>query len=101
MIQSNLFEPPASHAGDPHTSHVADEAHTKSGRRASNCEKVYQVLTAFPGRCTKCYARRLANLDYIEVVRRMSDLKNAMPKARAYQDGRCRAHPTCGAWWPK
>ncbi len=64
------------HNIDPATSHEAIRRHTKSGKRLSNLEKVYLAVQTFPGRTANELTEHLPGFEYIEVRRRLTDLKN-------------------------
>jgi hypothetical protein len=68
--------PPVARTDDAQTSHAAASAVTNSGVRVSIMSRIREVLQAQPGLTSGEIADRLPDLDYPQVWRRVSDLKN-------------------------
>jgi len=91
---------PAARRTDPDTSHEADEAVTRSGRRHTQREKVADALTRWPGRTTAELAEKMGTDRYM-VARRMSECETAGDALRG-QKRRCNSTgKTAETWWPK
>lgn len=99
-MQRGLFDPPpASHRDDPRTSHAAERAHTRSGKRASHCQAVLAIVEAEPGLTALQIAARLP-WEQQEARRRLTDL---LDMGLVRQGAVARRHPGAKAevtWWP-
>jgi hypothetical protein len=79
MMQSTLFDPPATRATDPVSSWVAEAEHTASGKRARNRDYVRQLVALHPGSTApelyeRAKAQGLSHLSFHEIYRRLNDL---------------------------
>lgn len=88
---------PSSHRGDPSTSYLAEEQHTRSGRRATNTEAVATALRSMPGAVASELAER-TGLDVVEVRRRLDDLHKAGRVAQGKAKRRHAGHPAQVTW---
>jgi hypothetical protein len=82
--------PPASKNIDPSTSDMAEAAITKSGKRGSDCQKVYEFLLEHPSHTSAELAEKMKPGDKdwrYTVARRLADLKNKHG-AMAWQAGK-------------
>ncbi len=70
-----LFDAPAHHKSDPETSEIAEAKITKSGKRTTHCMQVLAGLARNDG-VTNGELADIIEMKYIDVVRRMSDLKD-------------------------
>ena len=91
---------PLAHTTDPSSSHEAVERHTKSGRRVTNCERVYGVVKRYPGWTAKelSYFGIAHRIDAHELRRRLTDLKNQGRIERGEQRT-CRIAGTKACTW--
>ena len=76
------IETPASHAGDPATSHAAERQITVSGKRGRNQQDVLALVRKHRGRTSAELARHAADagmthLDRAEIARRLPELATA------------------------
>lgn len=74
MSQPSLFK--LHHAADPPTSREAVLQHETSGRRRRNLDRVRAALLRHPDSTGNELAEHLPDLEYLEVRRRLTDLKN-------------------------
>ena len=101
MANATLFDPPAVHRGDPITSYKASDKAQKKvrGRRLV----VLNAVKRHPGRTRAELADIIDKpwATYIEVVRRVSDLKNS-GHVRDGQERWCAVRRTeCTTVWPR
>lgn len=96
---SLLSEVPASHRNDPSTSHEAEQAVTKSGKRANQQYQVRELVNRYPGR-TSAELATLANLPRHMVARRLPEL-DPVHISRGKRRQCAVNHTNAITWWPK
>ena len=97
------IETPNSRATDPESSHLAGEAITRSGRRASNMKKIVSFVKSNPGLTSKEIAVAMDDdfIDRYEVSRRLADASGvSVKKGPARNCTACTGMKLCVTWYP-
>ena len=95
--QGEFTFPPASHKHDPSTSKAGAREVTRSGRRASQANRVMDAVRTFPG-LTAGEIGTITELGHVRAQRRLSDLKNL---DKVFADGQAKfKRSKQSRWWP-
>ena len=95
--QGEFTFPPVSHKHDPSTSKEGAREVTRSGRRASQANRVMDAVRTFPG-LTAGEIGTITELGHVRAQRRLSDLKNL---DKVFADGKMKFEGNNQSrWWP-
>ena len=99
MTQSQLQFNPCARATDPVTSHTAIADHEASGHAETHRQIVLAALRQYGGLTGRELARAIPNMEYHEVYRRLSDLRNFGQAQHGNKYVCDVAHKMCVTWW--
>lgn len=94
-----VVDTPASRATDPETSHIAEANHKASGKCALHRQMIADAVARTPG-MTGAQIAVATGIDYIEVMRRISEVCTA-ERAMEGPAVHCTIRQTrCSTWYP-
>lgn len=99
VVPMRRVETPAARATDPVTSHLAADAHTRSGTRARQQEQAADAVARYPGHTSQELAQ-LTGLDRYMLARRLPECVTAGAVFKGTNQ-RCSVSGRLAmTWWP-